>query len=67
MKLTLQQHYDLIKKGQGTKDIFLKEAKSLFPQYVPSNASVDSAISSLKYKGVIVVDLYYIRCAGYER
>jgi hypothetical protein len=53
MKLTLQQHYDLIKKGQGTKDIFLKEAKSLFPQYVPSNASVDSAISSLKYKGII--------------
>mgnify|MGYP000037142322 CR=1 FL=1 len=53
MKQTLQEQYQLIKKGKGHKDIFLKESKSTFPEYVRNAATFDEASKILKERGVI--------------
>jgi hypothetical protein len=53
MKKSLQNQYQLIKEGKGHKDIFLKEAKSLFPNYLPNSVNFAQAINLLKDKNII--------------
>jgi hypothetical protein len=50
---TLQTQYNLIKEGKGHKDVFLKEAKSMFPNGIRKVASFEEAASTLKSRGVI--------------
>ena len=50
---TLQDHYKLIKEGKGHKDVFLKEAKQLFPNYIRNAATFNEASNILKDKNVI--------------
>ena len=50
---TLQTQYNLIKEGKGNKSIFLKEAKSKFPNMINNAASFDQATHILKKRSVI--------------
>lgn len=55
---TLQEQYNLIKKGKGHKDVFLKEAKRLFPNIVPNAAGFDQASKLLKQRSVISENIF---------
>ena len=50
---TLQEQYNLIKKGKGHKGVFLKEAKRLFPNIVPNAAEFKQASKLLKQRSII--------------
>jgi hypothetical protein len=50
---TLNEQYQLIKEGKGHKGVFLKEAKSMFPNYVRNAATFDEVSLILKQKGII--------------
>jgi len=50
---SLQNQYNLIKEGKGNKEIFLKEAKAQFPQYISNVQTFDQVIHSLTEKGII--------------
>lgn len=50
---TLQEQYNLIKKGKGHKGVFLKEAKRLFPNIVPNPAGFETASKLLKQRNII--------------
>ena len=50
---TLQDQYTLIKEGKGHKDVFLKESRSMFPNYIRNAATFDEAAMILKDKGII--------------
>jgi hypothetical protein len=50
---TLQTQYNLIKEGKGHKDVFLKEAKSMFPNEIRTVANFEEATATLKNRGVI--------------
>jgi hypothetical protein len=50
---TLNTQYQLIKEGKGHKDVFLKEAKQLFPNYITNSTTFNEASKILKQKGVI--------------
>jgi hypothetical protein len=50
---TLNEQYQLIKEGKGHKGVFLKEAKSMFPNYIRNAATFDEVSLILKQKGVI--------------
>ena len=50
---TLQEQYTLIQEGKGHKDMFLKSAKRLFPEYITNFATYGEATTILKQKGVI--------------
>ena len=50
---TLQTQYNLIKEGRGHKDVFLKEAKSMFPNEIRPIANFEEASNKLKSRGVI--------------
>jgi hypothetical protein len=45
---TLQEQYILIKEGKGNKDHFLKQAKTLFPEYINQYSDYDTTIKVLK-------------------
>ena len=51
--LTLQEQYNLIKEGKGAKDVFLKYAKQLFPNYIPNHFGYDATVTILKQKSVL--------------
>jgi hypothetical protein len=51
--MTLQEHYNAIKSGKGNKAQFLKQAKSLFPQYFNQYSDFDTATNVLKSKQII--------------
>ena len=53
MKKTLQEQYLLIKEGKGHKDVFIKEAKRLFPNMVRNAATFKEASDILKSKQII--------------
>jgi hypothetical protein len=53
MKKTLQDQYLLIKEGKGHKDVFLKEAKAKFPNYLRTSSTFNEAVNILKSKNVI--------------
>lgn len=50
---SLQNQYNLIKEGKGSKEIFLKEAKFLFPQYIPNSMGFDNTVIILKQRAVL--------------
>ena len=50
---TLQEQYNLIQEGKGHKDMFLKSAKRLFPEYVTNFATYGEATTILKQRGII--------------
>lgn len=50
---SLQNRYNLIKEGKGNKEIFLKEVKAEFPQYISNVQTFDQVIRSLTEKGII--------------
>ena len=51
---SLQEQYNLIKEGKSTaKDVFLKHAKSLFPQYIPNHFDFELTTKILKQKSII--------------
>lgn len=56
---SLQNQYNLIKEGKGNKEIFLKEAKAQFPQYITNVQTFDQAIHSLTEKGIISETLVF--------
>jgi hypothetical protein len=50
---SLQEQYNQIKKGKGHKDVFLKEAKRLFPNMISNLNTFDQATTILKQRNVI--------------
>ena len=50
---TLQEQFNLIQEGKGHKDVFLKSARRLFPEYVTNFATYNEASKILKQRGVI--------------
>ncbi len=50
---TLQTQYNLIKEGKGNKEIFLKESKRIFPNYISNIATFDQAENILKQRNII--------------
>jgi hypothetical protein len=50
---TLQEQYNLIKEGKGHKDVFLKEAKSRYPNLISNVLTYDQATTILKQRSVI--------------
>ena len=57
---TLQEHYNLIKKGKGNKQIFLKEAKSLFPNLISNLATYEQAENRLKQRAIISENVFVV-------
>ena len=54
MKKTLQEQYNLIKKGKGNKLTFIKESKMMFPNIIPQNMVMFSDVTnSLKRNHII--------------
>jgi len=51
--MTLQEHYNSIKSGKGNKNQFLKQARSLFPEYFTQYTDFDTATNVLKSKQII--------------
>jgi len=54
---TLQEQYNLIKEGKGNKEIFLKEAKSKFPNMITNAATFEETTKILKNRSVIAEEL----------
>ena len=54
---TLQEQYNLIQEGKGSKDIFLKEAKAKFPNMVTNAATFEETTKILKNRSVIAESL----------
>jgi len=50
---TLQEQYNLIKEGKGHKDVFLKEAKSRYPNLISNVLTYDQATTILKQRSII--------------
>jgi len=50
---TLQEQFNLIQEGKGHKDMFLKSARRLFPEYVTNFATYGEATTILKQRGII--------------
>ena len=55
---TLQTQYNLLKEGKGHKDVFLKEAKRLFPNIVPNAATYAQTTKLLKQRSVISENIF---------
>ena len=54
---TLQEQYQLIKEGKGSKEIFLKEAKAKFPNMIRNVATFEETTKILKNRSVIAEEL----------
>ena len=50
---TLQEQFNLIQEGKGHKDMFLKSARRLFPEYVTNFATYNEAVTILKQKSIL--------------
>lgn len=50
---SLQNKYNLIKEGKGSKELFLKEARATFPNIVTGALTFDQAIHHLSERGII--------------
>ena len=50
---SLQDKYNLIKEGKGNKELFLKEARTMFPNVVTNVLTFDQAIHNLSERGII--------------
>jgi hypothetical protein len=58
MKRTLQEHYNLIKDNKGSKEIFLKEAKNIFPDIIRNSATFEEASTILKQHSIISENIW---------
>ena len=54
---TLQEQYNLIQEGKGSKNIFLKEAKAKFPNMITNAATFEETTKILKNRSVIAESL----------
>ena len=54
---TLQEQYNLIQEGKGSKSIFLKEAKAKFPNMITNAATFEETTKILKNRSVIAESL----------
>ena len=50
---SLQNKYNLIKEGKGNKELFIKEARAMFPNVVTGALTFDQAIHNLTERGII--------------
>ena len=50
---TLQEQYNLIKEGKGHKDVFIKEAKSRYPNMISNVLTYDQVTTILKQRAII--------------
>ena len=50
---SLQEKFNSINEGKGHKDVFLKSARRLFPEYVTNFATYNEAITILKQRSII--------------
>ena len=50
---SLQEQFNLINEGKGHKDVFLKSARRLFPEYVTNSATYNEAVKILKQRSII--------------
>jgi len=50
---TLQEQYNLIKEGKGHKDVFLKEAKSRYPNMISNVLTYEQTTTILKQRSII--------------
>lgn len=51
--MTLQEHFNQIQSGKGNKTQFLKQARSLFPEYFNQYTDFNTATNILKSKQII--------------
>ena len=51
--MTLQEQFNAIKNGKGNKVQFLKQARSLFPQYLNQYSDYNTSVNVLKSKQII--------------
>ena len=58
MAKTLQEQYNQIKKGKGSKHIFLKEAKAKYPNLVRNAAGFEEASTILAKRNIISENSY---------
>lgn len=64
---TLQEQYNQIKKGKGSKEIFLKEAKKSFPNYIHNVATFNQAEKILKQKSIISENMWGVTTGKNEQ
>jgi len=64
---TLQTQYNLIKEGKGNKEVFLKEAKRIFPNYIPNAATFDQAEVILSQKSIISENMWGVTTGRDEK
>ena len=57
MAKTIQEQYNQIKKGKGSKEIFLKEVKRNYPHMIVNSATFDQAEEILLNRSVITEKL----------
>jgi hypothetical protein len=50
---TLQEQYNLLTEGKGHKDMFMKSARKLFPQYINQVTPYETAVTILKQKQIL--------------
>ena len=50
---SLQNKLNLIKEGKGNKELFLKEARTMFPNVVTGALTFDQAVHNLTERGII--------------
>jgi len=50
---SLQEQFNSINEGKGHKDVFLKSARRLFPEYVTNFATYNEAVKILKQRSII--------------
>ncbi len=55
---TLQEQYNQIKKGKGSKHIFLKEVKASYPHLVRNAAGFEEATSALIKRDIIAENIH---------
>ena len=65
--LSLQKQYNLIKEGKAPKDTFLKEAKRLYPNYIPNHFTFDNTVNILKQKSIISENLWGVTTGRKEQ
>jgi hypothetical protein len=53
MEKTLQQQYNLIKEGKGSKDDFLKSARRVFPEFIAPLTDYNTAVTILRNKSIL--------------
>jgi hypothetical protein len=50
---TLQEQYNLLKEGKGHKDMFMKSARRLFPNYISNVTPYETTVTILKQKQIL--------------